>query len=524
MTVQATETLSHLATEALVPSTTEVQARRRKRFDKGALTELAASIRQSGVLQPIIARGISEDRFEIVAGERRWLSAKSAGLVTVPAIVRTLTDSEVLQVQLVENLQREELHPLEEAEGYEELLRQGLSIEQLMEKIGKRAASRAYVYGRLKLCALSKASRQAFYDGKLTASTALLIARIPGEALQAQALKDLTQGRFNDAPMSAREAATHIQRTYMLRLAEAPFDRKDVTLVPDAGPCGACPKRSGNQPELFADVKGADVCTDPQCFSAKRAAWAARRQAQAREQGLTVIAGDAAKKLAPYGAQNLNGAYIGLDQRCHEDPKARTYRQLLGKGAPAPALLEDVRTGAMVEIVKTADIATLLEAKGIASGRRGADPTAKARDRKLKIEGAYRARLLAALRAKPGTTLTTPDLLLVAGAFFDSTGHDHRVSLVRLWGWLNKGDKSRPEEVGHKKLATLTPAELVRFLIDCALVSELRAPAWSETPPTRMLALAARHRIDARALRREAEAQLKSKETSKPRGRARQKK
>jgi hypothetical protein len=186
--------------------------------------------------------------------------------------------------------------------------------------------------------------------------------------------------------------------------------------------------------------------------------------------------------------------------------------------------LEDVRTGAMVEIVKTADIVTLLEAKGVTSGRRGADPTAKARDRKLKIEGAYRARLLAAVRAKVGTALMTPDLLLVASAFFDSTGHDHRVSLVRLWGWLTKGDKSRPEEVGHKKLATLPPAELVRFLIDCALVSELRAPTWGDAPPNRMLALATRHKIDTRSLRREAEVQLRTKEKSGPTGRAKQKK
>jgi hypothetical protein len=85
----------------------------------------------------------------------------------------------------------------------------------------------------------------------------------------------------------------------------------------------------------------------------------------------------------------------------------------------------------MVEIVKTADISTLPEAKGITSGRRGVDPTPKARDRKLKIEGAYRARLLAALRAKVGTTLTTPDLLLAASAFFDSTCHDHRVYIGR---------------------------------------------------------------------------------------------
>jgi ParB/RepB/Spo0J family partition protein len=227
MDTAITQTLTHLSLGALAPSSTAVQAKRRKRYDKAALAELADSIRQSGVIQPIVARTLDAEHFEIVAGERRWLSAKAAGLPTIPTVVRSLTDTEVLTVQLVENLKREELHPLEEAEGYEELMRHGLTIEALMQKVGKKASSRAYVYGRLKLCALSPASREAFYDGKLTASTALLIARVPGAKLQAEALAEITAPRFGNEPLSAREAATHIQERYMLRLADAPFDRKD---------------------------------------------------------------------------------------------------------------------------------------------------------------------------------------------------------------------------------------------------------------------------------------------------------
>ena len=124
------QTLSHLAVAALAPSSTEIQAQRRKRYDKAALAELAASIRESGVLQPIVARSLDAERYEIVAGERRWLSAKAAGLPTVPTVVRHLTDHEVLTVQIIENLQREELHPLEEAEAYQALLRQGFTIEE----------------------------------------------------------------------------------------------------------------------------------------------------------------------------------------------------------------------------------------------------------------------------------------------------------------------------------------------------------------------------------------------------------
>src|ERR1700735_1830875 len=110
------QTLSHLAVAALGPPTPEIQPHRRKRYNKPALAELAASIRESGVLQPIVARSLDGERYEIVGGERRWLSAKAAGLPTIPTVVRHLTDHEVLTVQIIENLQREELHPLEEAQ------------------------------------------------------------------------------------------------------------------------------------------------------------------------------------------------------------------------------------------------------------------------------------------------------------------------------------------------------------------------------------------------------------------------
>jgi len=368
------QSLSHLALNVLAPSSTEAQARRRGRYDKSALAELAASIRESGVIQPIVARVLDAGHYEIVAGERRWLRAKAAGLPTIPAVIRSLPDAEVLTVQLVENLQREALHPLEEAECYEALMRQGLSIDEVLQKVGKKVASRAYVYARLKLCALSKASREAFYAGKLTAATALLIARIADDKLQAQALAEITAPRFGDEPLSVREAAAHIQDRYMLRLAEAPFDRKDATLVPEAGPCGACPKRTGNQPELFGDVRGADLCTDPTCFAAKRAAWTARQQAEAKEKGIPVITGAAARKLAPNGAHAVGGGYVALDETCYEDPKQRSYRQILAKQSISPTLLEDARTGTLIEIVKSAELAPILKSQGLVTAARADRP------------------------------------------------------------------------------------------------------------------------------------------------------
>jgi ParB/RepB/Spo0J family partition protein len=139
---------------------------------------------------------------------------------TIPAMMRHMSDEEVVVFQTIENLQREDVHPLEEAEGYERLMKEfKYSADQLAEQVGK---SRAYIYARLKLCALGGAARRAFYggDNKLSASTALLIARIPVDSLQEQATTEILTWS-NGEPMSYRKAAQHIQARYMLRLADA---------------------------------------------------------------------------------------------------------------------------------------------------------------------------------------------------------------------------------------------------------------------------------------------------------------
>jgi ParB/RepB/Spo0J family partition protein len=279
--------LTTLPLDRIELSRTAAQVARRKRFDAAALSDLADSMRQYGVLQPIICRSTATD-YELVAGERRYLAAKQAGLAQIPAVVRSLSDAAVIEVQLIENLQRADVHPMEEAEGYQQLMKQhGHPIEELHTKVGK---SRSYVYGRLKLLDLCKQARNAFYDGKLSASISLLVARIPGEALQKQALDRVLGGHFRQ-PMSYRDASDWIQHELMLRLKDAPFPTDDVLLDDQAGPCTTCPKRTGNQPELFGDIQGADVCTDPACHKGKLVAWGERLLEAAEGRGQKVIAG-----------------------------------------------------------------------------------------------------------------------------------------------------------------------------------------------------------------------------------------
>jgi ParB/RepB/Spo0J family partition protein len=271
----------------------------RKRFDEQALRELSASIEDKGLIQPILIRPVvpteaKPQSCEIVAGERRFRASIMAGLETIPAIYRVLSDLQAAEIQILENLQREDPHPLEEAEGYEQLMmKHGYNADQLADKIKK---SRSYIYARLKLCALTTDARAKFLDNEIPASTALLIARIPVPALQVRALGEILKpNQWATEPLSYREAVKHIQNRYTLDLAKATFPIADAKLSGVAPSCGKCPKRTGNQPEIFSDLSP-DLCTDPDCYAEKDGAHTARTLANAIKQGLPVYEGQEANR------------------------------------------------------------------------------------------------------------------------------------------------------------------------------------------------------------------------------------
>lgn len=371
------ETLGTIEISDLIESNTNP----RRNLNGPALEELTKSVGTHGVLQPILVRRIKgKIPFEIVAGHRRFAAAKKAGLTKLPSFIREISDKEVLEIQVIENVLRSDLHPLEEADGYRQLVeKHGYQVEQLADRVGK---SKAYVYARMKLCALVKGPRAAFLEGKLDASTALLIARIPGQ-LQEKALKEILSGGRgfeHGEPMSYRIAAAHVHEHFMLKLSAAPFDPKDANLVPAAGTCGACPKRSGNQPELFGDVKSADVCTDPICYGKKRdAAWEAETAA-AEVSGRTVLSATAAKKaFETWDPSRLhhNSGYIDLDAHVgwEYDPtgQRKTWRQLLKRGLAgdeqATIVLARDPSGGRHELLEKSSLDRVLKAAGVKRAR-----------------------------------------------------------------------------------------------------------------------------------------------------------
>ena len=142
----------------------------RRSFDEGELQDLASSIRQHGIVQPVVVRPRGADQFEIIAGERRWRAAQLAGLVEIPVIVRDVDDRTALEIAIVENVQRSDLNPLEEALGYDQLIAEhGYTQNDLGEIIGK---SRSHVANSLRLLKLPEPVRDMLAGGSLSAGHA----------------------------------------------------------------------------------------------------------------------------------------------------------------------------------------------------------------------------------------------------------------------------------------------------------------------------------------------------------------
>src|SRR6266481_2300818 len=250
----------------------------RKTFDKERLEELAESIRCKGVLSPLLTRRVN-GHFEIVSGARRYRAAKLAGLREAPVRIVVLTDAEALETQ-IDNLLRSDVHPFDEAQGFRALLGReeaAYTIEKIAAKTGKSAA---YIAKRLRLLDLIPPVAEAFSAGHIAIEHALLIAKLAAD-VQEKAFTHCFDGFYaaNDSDRSlfpASRLQTWIEHNVYLGLKSVPFSKDDETLVPEAGSCANCPKRTGFNTLLFSEVRE-DSCADAACFNRKLDAHIAQR-------------------------------------------------------------------------------------------------------------------------------------------------------------------------------------------------------------------------------------------------------
>jgi ParB/RepB/Spo0J family partition protein len=330
------EGLQEIALTAITLSPTNP----RKFFDEEKLNELAASIKEKGLIQPIVVRpnpnfqklntkGVMDTcRFELIAGERRFRASKIAGLTTITAIVRFLDDKATLEIQVLENLQRADLQPIEEAEGYKRLMDEhGYTVDMLAERCHK---SKSFIYGKLKLAELPDDLKEKVSTGVLDASKAELLARIPNERERKKAADEvLAPTEWGHEPMPVRKIKELLERKYMIQLKGSIFDQTDATLVASAGACTACPKRSGNQPD-FTTGRG-DICLDPSCFQRKNTAHIKQQMNADKEKGYEVLK-DGAKLWVTWDSSPFprpSTGYLDFAEQCSLDTKKRSYKQLL---------------------------------------------------------------------------------------------------------------------------------------------------------------------------------------------------
>lgn len=167
----------------------------RKRFDAESLADLTESIRIHGIIQPLTVRRLASGYYQIIAGERRWRAAKAAGLAEVPAIIIEADDRKVMELGLIENLQREDLNPAEEARGFQVLMEEyGLTQEQVAQRMGK---SRPAITNTLRLLSLPDEVLKLVEEGALSAGHARAILGAPTASMQSQAARKVVEGQLS---------------------------------------------------------------------------------------------------------------------------------------------------------------------------------------------------------------------------------------------------------------------------------------------------------------------------------------
>ncbi len=387
----------------------------RRTFNEKKMEELVESIRSKGILMPLLVRP-NNGRFEIAAGHRRYRAAIKVGLAEIPIIAREMTDPEFLEVLTIENLQREDIEPLDEAQGYRTLMEKtNYDVPAIALKIGK---SESYIYQRIKLLELIPEAQDQLAREKITAGHAILIARLQPQQ-QKEALKECLQQHYGgkrEEAISVRNLIEWIDQNIHLDLNKTSFPKKDATLIPEAGLCTTCPKRTGFAPALFPDVQKKDTCTDPKCFHAKVNAFTERWiQDKAQDMDQPPL--------------RISQTWDGRIKKLPEDPKKPIPRDLYHEIEGKKDRCNSVREAIMVdghEQGRVKQVCVDPECEKHHARRRYSSPESqkwkaeqKAVEEKKKLAFKIREAILdAILSAWPGKLFTKEDLLFLTKEFF----------------------------------------------------------------------------------------------------------
>jgi ParB family chromosome partitioning protein len=411
----------------------------RRTFDDERLEELAESIRSKGVLSPLLARKV-KGHFEIVSGARRYRAALRAGLQEVPVRIVAPNDEEALETQIIENIQRADVHPFEEAQGFRALIeREGAryTLEKIAAKTGKAAA---YIARHLRLLDLIPPVAAAFTAGHIGIEHALLIAKLEA-GVQEEALRRCFDGYHaaNDAerslvPVSRLQA--WIEQNVYLSLKSVPFSKDDETLVPEAGSCANCPKRTGFNTLLFSEVRE-DSCADAACFNRKLDAHIAQRVAKVPNLVMISDNYNTTGETPILARRN----YIEVVTRKNKKGKdGRPEEKLCGHLTPA-IHADGMDKGRLVKVCKDTTCKVHFgERQEQERERLQWNAEKKAANRKAKQTLAFRHRLLADVLKRVKPQLGTEELRMVTQFVLRSLSHELVCRLAKRHGLQNPKD------------------------------------------------------------------------------------
>ena len=476
----------------------------RKQFDATRHAELTASIQAQGVLVPLLCRPLPSTQLEVVAGARRYHAAKAAGLITVPAIVRTLTDTEAIEVQIIENLQRDDMHPLDEAQAYHTLrATAGYDLATLAAKVGK---SRRDVAQRLQLTALMPDVHTAFREDRLSTRHAFLIARLPTDD-QAAALKACYRPRWSldgevEQLISAAELAEWIEHNLHLHLGRAPFSPTDDVLLPDAGPCTTCPKRTGYVPDLFPDIAKQDTCTDRTCFACKLDAYLVQRRQACTHDGIAPL--------------ELSTFYDFRHPPEEGGPLPQSRWEEVEPGSCAHTthglIVSGQRLGTAVTVCAAPECPT--HGKGHPSNPTADRTVRREQQRTQRMDLAVREAIATEILARVTVPLPRAVLNHMAMVGFERLWFEYQKAMVGRFTW-GKAAQRNLTGIVASQVPGFSDTELAQFMITMLLIGELRLTDIPRAEKTLLDEVAALYDVDTTAIRKQVTTALEAKEAKR---------
>jgi ParB family chromosome partitioning protein len=236
----------------------------RKYFSVQDLQDFAVELAVHGIISPLTLRPMPSGRYELVAGERRLRAAKIAGFSEVPVVVKNYTDEQVIEIQLAENMQRENPHPMLEAQGIGQMQLTRKTIDEIAARLGK---SKAYVFGRIKLLNLIPSIQEMFLADVITILEASEIASLSTDS-QAEFYAEYC-ANWQDQENFKLNNLRWMLSNFKYDLKNAPFDTNDEKLLPDASACTLCPSNTATLITLFPDLAKQAICSNKQCYQNK---------------------------------------------------------------------------------------------------------------------------------------------------------------------------------------------------------------------------------------------------------------